>query len=71
MANVTIDRRLSFAERAQAWFAEWIATFQRVRFQTRLRHELSHVDDHLLRDMGIAWTGRHYERAKGEEECGA
>jgi hypothetical protein len=68
MANVSINRRPSFAERVEAWFAAWVAAFSEIRAQAELRHKLQGVDDHLLRDMGLTWTGREYRRVRDGED---
>jgi uncharacterized protein YjiS (DUF1127 family) len=68
MANVSINpRRASFAERVEAWFAAWIAAFREVKSQAELRQRLQGVDEHLLRDMGLTWTGRRYEQTIADE----
>jgi uncharacterized protein YjiS (DUF1127 family) len=51
----------------EAWFAAWIAAFREVRSQAELRQRLQGVDEHLLRDMGLTWTGRRYEQTIPDE----
>ena len=63
MANVsTTPRRVSFAARLEAWFAAWLKALREVKAQAELTNKLKGVDDHLLRDMGLTWTGRRYEQ---------
>ena len=64
MANVFIRPRpaLGFVERVAAWIAEWRRTAREVAAQAELERKLKGVDAHLLRDMGLEWSGRHLER---------
>ncbi len=69
MANVsTTPLRASFAARLEAWFAAWLKALKEVRVQADLTNKLKGVDDHLLRDMGLTWTGRRYERIVRDED---
>lgn len=68
MANVsTTPRRVSFAMRLEAWFAAWLKALREVKVQAELTNKLKGVDDHLLRDMGLTWTGRRYEHVVRDE----
>ena len=64
MAHVAINfsQAARFVDRLALWMAEWREVLGEVRQQAELRRKLSGVDDHLLRDMGLRWTGRHFER---------
>lgn len=64
MSHVALTPRqaASFVDRVGIWIAEWRQVLQEAREQAELRRKLSGVDDHLLRDMGLKWTGRHFER---------
>ena len=55
-----------FVDRIAEWLSEWRNLLREARAQAELRRKLSSVDDHLLRDMGLRWTGRHYERTGSE-----
>jgi len=59
---ITLKQAASLMDRAAVWMAEWRALLQEARRQAELRRKLSGVDSHLLRDMGLVWTGRHFER---------
>jgi hypothetical protein len=69
MANVSITPpRGSVFDRIEAWFAAWTRALKAVKAEAELAQKLRDVDDHLLRDMGLTWTGRRYERtAEGED----
>ena len=58
----TLKQAASLVDRVAAWLGEWRELLQEARHQAELRRKLSGVDDHLLRDMGLMWTGRHFER---------
>ncbi len=70
MANVSITPggRRSIIDRLGAWFAASGKALREARADVQLRNNLRDVDDHLLRDMGLTWTGRRYERAARNEE---
>jgi len=51
----------------EAWLSEWRRMLQETRAQAELRRKLRGIDDHLLRDMGLQWTGRHFERIGGDD----
>jgi hypothetical protein len=63
MANVSIpSQRRSILDRLEAGFAVWARTLTEIRADATLRRKLEGVDEHLLRDMGIALEGGRYER---------
>jgi len=64
MSHVAITQKQAagFVDRVAIWVAEWRQALHEAREQAELRRKLSGVDDHLLRDMGLKWTGRHFER---------
>jgi hypothetical protein len=69
MAHVSITprRRPAFLERVEAWLAEWRRLSREIGAQAELERKLRGVDSHLLRDMGLEWTGRRLERiARGD-----
>lgn len=59
---ITPKRAASLVDRVAVWAAEWADLLREARHQAELRRKLRGVDDHLLRDMGLMWTGRHFER---------
>ena len=59
---ITPKRAASLVDRAADWVAEWAELLREARHQAELRRKFRGVDDHLLRDMGLMWTGRHFER---------
>ena len=69
MADISLTSRSAsnLVERIEAWLSAWRSTLREVRAQSELRRKLDGVDDHLLRDMGLRWSGRHFERI-GEED---
>ena len=69
MSHVSITPRqaASFVERLEAWFAEWRRFAREVSAQAELERKLRGVDDHLLRDMGLKWTGRRLERINRDD----
>jgi hypothetical protein len=69
MAQVTISHRRIFAfiERLDSWFAEWRRLSREVMAHAELERKLRGVDDHLLRDMGLKWTGRRLERISRDD----
>lgn len=69
MADISLTSRKAWnlVERIEAWLSAWRSTLREVRAQSELRRKLDGVDDHLLRDMGLRWSGRHFERI-GEED---
>jgi uncharacterized protein YjiS (DUF1127 family) len=70
MAHVSMTlRQVSIlVDRVAAWFAEWRRVFREIRLQAKLTRELEGVDDHLLRDIGLTWTGRRFKRS-GCDDC--
>ena len=64
MTHVSITPRqaLGFVERVEAWIAEWRFFAREVAAQAELERKLRGVDAHLLRDMGLEWSGRRLER---------
>ncbi len=68
MANVSITPRRSIFDRLESWFAAFFKSVREIRTEAELRSKLRDVDDHLLRDMGLTWTGRRYERIGGDED---
>jgi len=64
MANVSLTPRRPSAlvSRLESWFAGWIRALREIRAQAELTRKLEGVDDHLLRDIGLTWTGSRYER---------
>jgi len=64
MAHVSITPRqaLGFVERVEAWIAEWRRFAREVSAQAELERKLRGVDRHLLRDMGLEWSGRRLEK---------
>jgi hypothetical protein len=64
MAHVSITPRqaLGFVERAEIWIAEWRQLAREVAAQAELERKLRGVDSHLLRDMGLEWSGRRLEK---------
>jgi len=71
MTNVSITpRRGSIIDRLEGWFAGWLKALKDVKAEAELRHKLHRVDDHLLRDMGLRWTGRRYEAlSRDKDRC--
>lgn len=71
MTNVSITpRRGSIVDRLERWLAGWLKAFKDVKAEAELRHKLQRVDDHLLRDMGLRWTGRRYEPlSRDKDRC--
>ena len=69
MSHVSITRSQAagFVERMASWFAEWRQAFRDAREQAEMRRKLNGVDEHLLRDMGLRWSGRHLERIGRDE----
>lgn len=65
--SLTSGKSWNLFDRFEGWLATRRATLREVRAQAELRRKLNGVDDHLLRDMGLVWTGRHFERI-GEEK---
>jgi hypothetical protein len=68
MAHVSITSRqaLGFVDRVEAWIAEWRRFSREVKAQAELERKLKGVDSHLLRDMGLEWSGRRLERIARE-----
>ena len=69
MAHVTITMKqaASFVCRVEAWLAEWRRFAREIQTQAELERKLKGVDPHLLRDMGLAWTGRRLERIVSDD----
>lgn len=59
---ITLKQAAGIVDRMAVWISEWRHLVEEARHQAELRRKLSGVDDHLLRDMGLTWTGRHFER---------
>ena len=70
MAHVSFTPRQATAlvERMEVWFAEWRQGLRQARSQAELTRKLQGVDEHLLRDMGLTWTGSRFERS-ARDEC--
>ncbi len=69
MTNVSITPRGgSIIDRLEGWLAGWLKALRDVKAEAELRHKLGRVDDHLLRDMGLRWTGRRYERITDDKD---
>ena len=64
MSHLALTRSQAggFVERVANWLAGWRQAFRDAREQAEIRRKLIGVDEHLLRDMGIRWSGRHFER---------
>lgn len=64
MAHVSFTARQAsvLVDRIADWIAGWREALREAKLQAELRRKLSGTDDHLLRDMGLRWTGRHFER---------
>jgi hypothetical protein len=69
MSTVSImPRRASaFVERLGERLAEWRRFSREVTAQAELERKLRGVDERLLRDMGLEWTGRRLQRAARDE----
>jgi hypothetical protein len=69
MSHVALTRGQAsgFVERVATWLAGWRQAFRDAREQAEIRRRLVGVDEHLLRDMGIRWSGRHFERIGRDE----
>lgn len=69
MSQVSLTPRQAsnFVERVEVWLADWRQAFRDAREQAELRRKLNGVDAHLLRDMGLRWSGRHFERIADDE----
>ena len=69
MSHVALTRSQAsgFVERVATWLASWRQAFRDAREQAEIRRRLVGVDEHLLRDMGIRWSGRHFERIGRDE----
>ena len=65
--SITPRRALGFVERVEGWFAEWRRLSREISAHAELERKLRGVDDHLLRDMGLKWTGRRLERISHDE----
>jgi hypothetical protein len=68
MANtaITLRQARGFVERVEAWLSEWRRIRREVSAQAELERKLKGVDAHLLRDMGLEWSGRHLEKIMRE-----
>jgi hypothetical protein len=64
---ITLSQAAGFVERTANWLSGWRKAFRDAREQAEIRRRLSGVDEHLLRDMGIRWSGRHFERVGDDE----
>ena len=64
---LTLSQAAGLVERATGWLAGWRQALRDAREQAEIRRRLSGVDEHLLRDMGIRWSGRHFERIGRDE----
>ncbi len=65
----TQRRRPSLTERFGAWVAGWAKALAEAKAHAEMTHKLRGLDDHLLRDMGLTWTGTRFERDAGDEDC--
>ena len=65
--SITPRQATSFVARVEAGFAEWRRFAREVGAQAELERKLRGVDDHLLRDMGLKWTGNRLERTNRDE----
>ena len=59
---ITLRQAAGLLDRLAVWISEWRQLLNEARHQAELRRRLGGIDDHLLRDMGLTWTGRHFER---------
>jgi hypothetical protein len=64
---LTLSQATGLMERVATWLAGWRRAFREAREQAEIRRRLSGVDDRLLRDMGLRWSGRHFERIGRDE----
>jgi uncharacterized protein YjiS (DUF1127 family) len=64
---MSLRQVLILVDGVEARVAEWWDTFREVRAEARATRELKDVDDHLLRDMGLRWTGRRFERSNWDD----
>jgi hypothetical protein len=65
--SITLKQAAGLVSRVEGWFAEWRRFAREVQAQAELERKLKGVDQHLLRDMGLTWTGRRLERVVGDE----
>jgi hypothetical protein len=54
-------------ERMRGWLAAWLKALRDIGAEAELRRKLKGVDDHMLRDMGLMWTGSRYDRIVRDE----
>jgi hypothetical protein len=57
----------SILARLERWFAESRRLSREIGMQAEMERKLRGVDDHLLRDMGLKWTGSRLHRMSREE----
>jgi len=57
----------SILARLERWFAESRRLSREIGAQAEMQRRLSGVDDHLLRDMGLKWTGSRLQRMRRDE----
>jgi hypothetical protein len=68
MAHATISAAGgSIFARIEKWVAESRRLSREIGFQAEMERKLRGVDDHLLRDMGLKWTGSRLQRMGREE----
>jgi len=59
----------SILARLEKWFAESRRLSREIGFQAEMERKLRGVNDHLLRDMGLKWTGARLERMSRGDMC--
>jgi hypothetical protein len=61
-ASITRTQELGVIGRIEASIAAWRRFARELAIQSELERKLRGVDAHLLRDMGLEWSGRRLER---------
>lgn len=51
-------QRSTFLKGLGRWISESREQFRRARVEAQLAHSLEGYNEHLLRDMGLTWSGR-------------
>jgi hypothetical protein len=64
---ITLRQASGLVQRLEDWLGEWRRFGREIRAQAELERKLKGVDDYLLRDMGLKWTGRRLERIDRDE----